>query len=64
MDIFDKTIVDWAVHEEESGSYSRDLFDRTLKRQALAIYPERWGSLSVKQRKVLREVVLNPDKVE
>jgi len=30
-DIFDKSIVGWAVHEEESGSYSRDLFDRTLQ---------------------------------
>ena len=30
MYIFDKTIVGWAVHEEESGRYSRDLFDRTL----------------------------------
>jgi putative transposase len=30
-DIFDKSIVGWAVHEEESGSHSRDLFDRTLQ---------------------------------
>jgi transposase InsO family protein len=26
-DIFDKSIVGWAVHEEESGSHSRDLFE-------------------------------------
>lgn len=31
IDIFDKTIVDWAVHEEESERYSRDLFERTLQ---------------------------------
>jgi len=30
-DIFDKRIVGWAVHEEESGRYSRDLFERTLQ---------------------------------
>ena len=30
-DIFDKSIVGWAVHEEESGRYSSDLFERTLK---------------------------------
>ncbi len=29
-DIFDKSIVGWAVHEEESGSHSRDLFERIL----------------------------------
>ncbi len=31
MDIFDKSIVGWAVHEEESVVYSADLFERTLK---------------------------------
>jgi len=30
-DIFDKSIVGWAVHEEESGRYSSDLFERNLK---------------------------------
>jgi transposase InsO family protein len=177
-DIFDKSIVGWAVHEEESGSHSRELFYRTLQgkkvklkalhadnggpmkgitlmallrdlkvdvshsrprtsndnpfieslfktmkyrvnypgrfedlsearlwmaefvhwyntehlhssigyvtpsemrtgqaeaifeqrnatmRQAQATHPERWGSRSVKHWKVLREVILNPDKVE
>jgi len=33
-------------------------------RQAQATHPERWGSRSVKHWKVLREVILNPDKVE
>ena len=31
IDIFDKTIVGWAVHDEESERYSRDLFERTLQ---------------------------------
>lgn len=30
-DIYDKSIVGWSVHEEESGEHSRDLFERTLK---------------------------------
>ena len=37
MDIFDKSIVGWAVHEEESGIYSRDLFERTLKGRKIKI---------------------------
>ena len=31
MDIYDKCIVGWSVHEEECGVHSRDLFERTLK---------------------------------
>jgi len=31
MDIYDKYIVGWSVHEEECGVHSRDLFERTLK---------------------------------
>ena len=31
IDIFDKNIVGWSVHEEESKRYSRDLFERTLR---------------------------------
>ena len=30
-DIFDKSIVGWAVHEPESESHSRALFARVLK---------------------------------
>jgi len=37
MDIFDKNIIGWAVHEEESGRHSRDLFDRTLKGRKITI---------------------------
>ncbi len=31
IDIFDRMIVGWAVHEEESEHHSRDLFERTLQ---------------------------------
>ena len=31
IDIFDKNIVGWSVHEEESERHSRDLFERTLQ---------------------------------
>ncbi len=31
IDIFDRMIVSWAVHEEESEHHSRDLFERTLQ---------------------------------
>ena len=31
IDIFDRAIVGWAVHEEESEYHSRDLFERTLQ---------------------------------
>ena len=34
---FDKTIVGWAVHEEESERYSRDLFERTLQGRKIAL---------------------------
>jgi transposase InsO family protein len=37
IDIFDKTIVGWAVHEEESERYSRDLFERTLQGRKIAL---------------------------
>lgn len=33
IDIFDKNIVGWSVHEEESERHSRDLFERTLQKQ-------------------------------
>ncbi len=28
IDIFDRSIVGWAVHEEENDMHSRDLFER------------------------------------
>ena len=37
IDIFDKTIVGWSVHEEEHEQYSRDLFERTLQGRKIAL---------------------------
>lgn len=33
IDIFDRSIVGWSVHEEESDSHGRDLFHDTISRQ-------------------------------
>lgn len=37
IDIFDRNIVGWAIHEEESERHSRDLFHRTLQGKKVAL---------------------------